>query len=258
MRKHSEIFQFMQIRHCEAILSAICMIEKNKTKSVFVTNEKNQIIGILVDGDIRRWLIQNPNLHIQDESIKDHFAFKNFSYIFDDEFCFDKLNKIFTTNKIEIIPILNREKKLINFLTKDNFHFLLLNNLTLKPNFKFYQISQNNQAIHSRPWGFYKSLLLTNNVQSKIITLFPKQMISLQKHTKREEHWVVVYGKGNIILEDSTIKAYTGKYVFIPKGCKHRIINTSANQNLIFCEVQLGNYFGEDDIIRYEDKYNRR
>ncbi len=83
-------------------------------------------------------------------------------------------------------------------------------------------------------------------------------MISLQKHTKREEHWVVVYGKGNIILEDSTIKAYTGKYVFIPKGCKHRIINTSANQNLIFCEVQLGNYFGEDDIIRYEDKYNRR
>lgn len=107
-----------------------------------------------------------------------------------------------------------------------------------------------------RPWGFYKSILLTKILQSKVIVVSPMQAISLQKHRHREEHWIIVYGQGEVILEDTKIQVYPGKYIFIPKGCKHRILNHSK-KNLIFFELQMGDYFGEDDIIRYEDKYNR-
>ncbi len=63
--------------------------------------------------------------------------------------------------------------------------------------------------------------------------------------------------KEKIILEDSILAVEQGRYVYIPKGCKHKVINSSINENLILAEVQLGDYFGEDDIIRYEDKYGR-
>ena len=59
-----------------------------------------------------------------------------------------------------------------------------------------------------------------------------------------------------LFLGESKINVYPGKYIYIPKGCKHQIINTGI-ENLIFSEVQLGEYFGEDDIIRYSDKYGR-
>lgn len=111
--------------------------------------------------------------------------------------------------------------------------------------------------VFPRPWGFYKSTLLAEHVQSKIITVFPKGELSLQKHKKREEHWIIIKGEGKIILEDSILKVEQGRYVYIPKGCKHKLINSSLKENLILAEVQLGTYFGEDDIIRYEDKYGR-
>lgn len=250
-------FSHIQINTNATLLEAISKIETNKIKSCFVADKDGKIIGVLVDGDIRRWLLKNPDKSPNQEIIAKHFSFKKFVYIFQNDFTFNNLCSLFNDEKIDIIPILNENKTLFNFITRVDFHFLLLNNIALKPNLTLHQ-KKNNLSISSRPWGFYKSLLFTKNVQSKLITLFPHQMISLQKHKRREEHWIVVYGKGKIILEDSIMKAYTGKYVFIPKGCKHRIINTSANQNLIFCEVQLGDYFGEDDIIRYEDKYNRR
>ena len=108
----------------------------------------------------------------------------------------------------------------------------------------------------NRPWGFYKSTLLSDFVQSKIITIFPGERLSLQKHRLREEHWVIVKGQGTVLLGDSIIKIQPGQYVFVPKGCKHQIINDSKD-NIVLTEVQLGSYFGEDDILRYNDKYGR-
>ena len=81
--------------------------------------------------------------------------------------------------------------------------------------------------------------------------------LSLQEHKKREEHWVVIKGIGKVVLGESLIDVYPGKYIYIPKGCKHQIINISTKDNLVFSEVQLGEYFGEDDIVRYSDKYGR-
>lgn len=108
-----------------------------------------------------------------------------------------------------------------------------------------------------RDLGVYKTTLLAKHVQSKIITVFPKGELSLQKHKRREEHWIIIKGEGKIILEDSILEVQQGRYIYIPKGCKHKVINSSYTDNLIFAEVQLGDYFGEDDIIRYEDKYGR-
>jgi mannose-1-phosphate guanylyltransferase/mannose-1-phosphate guanylyltransferase/mannose-6-phosphate isomerase len=80
--------------------------------------------------------------------------------------------------------------------------------------------------------------------------------ISYQSHAKREEHWIVTQGEGEVILNDKTIPVKKGTYIHIPLGAKHRIKNTTQ-QDLQFVEVQLGSYFGEDDIVRYQDDYKR-
>ena len=110
--------------------------------------------------------------------------------------------------------------------------------------------------IFNKPWGFYKSTMLSKDVQSKVITVFPGEELSLQEHERREEHWIIIKGRGTVILDSSEFDALPGKYFFIPKGLKHQIIN-DGRENIIFAEVQLGDYFGEDDIIRYSDKYDR-
>lgn len=81
--------------------------------------------------------------------------------------------------------------------------------------------------------------------------------MSLQSHNHREEYWIVVHGIGIVQLDASFFPVTCGSSVFIPKGCKHKLTNTDKKENLIITEVQIGDYFGEDDIIRYEDIYGR-
>ena len=164
----------------------------------------------------------------------------------------------FKSEKINFLPILSSDLKLANIITKKQFHALLLHDKKwdLQQDFVSIKLDRESFEIHNRPWGFYKSTLLSDHVQSKIITLFPHSELSLQEHKKREEHWIVVKGKGSVILGESIIDIYPGRYIYIPKGCKHQVINNSK-KNIIFAEVQLGEYFGEDDIIRYSDKYGR-
>ena len=111
--------------------------------------------------------------------------------------------------------------------------------------------------IFQRPWGFYKTTILNDYFQSKVISVKPGQQLSLQSHNHREEHWIVAHGKGVVQIEKSEIKIESGSSLFIPKGAKHRLINTDTKDNLIITEVQIGDYLGEDDIVRYEDIYGR-
>jgi mannose-1-phosphate guanylyltransferase/mannose-6-phosphate isomerase len=111
--------------------------------------------------------------------------------------------------------------------------------------------------VHPKPWGFYKTTLMTPFHQAKILCINPNQSISLQSHNFREEHWVNVKGDGEVILDDTKRPFLPGNYIHIPKGSKHRLINTSNIDNLIISEVQLGESFDENDIIRYEDQYGR-
>lgn len=108
----------------------------------------------------------------------------------------------------------------------------------------------------NRPWGRFEILADKNKYKAKTITVDPGQQLSYQSHAKREEHWVIVSGQAEVVLDDQTHALKAGQHIFIPKGAKHRMRNP-GREPLIFVEVQTGSYFGEDDIVRYQDDYNR-
>jgi len=120
-----------------------------------------------------------------------------------------------------------------------------------------------NQTLHAfgilteyRPWGKYEVLLNSNDVKVKRITVNPNSRLSYQYHEKRREQWMVVSGSLTIILDDEKVFREPGETIHIPLGAKHRAWN-ETDDPVVFIEVQTGDYFGEDDIIRLEDDYNR-
>lgn len=121
---------------------------------------------------------------------------------------------------------------------------------TLKPSLT------DHHTFEERPWGKFEVLRDKAHFKSKVISVNPHSQISYQSHSKREEHWIIVKGQGEVILDEKVIPVKSGTYVKIPLGAKHRIRNTHG-ESLEFVEVQLGSYFGEDDIVRYQDDYRR-
>jgi mannose-6-phosphate isomerase-like protein (cupin superfamily) len=109
-------------------------------------------------------------------------------------------------------------------------------------------------SVGDRPWGYYVVLANELDVKVKKITVFPQHRLSLQRHSRREEHWFIQRGIATITIEDKDHILGAGDSIDIPRGTKHRIAN-SRNENLIFIEIQTGDYFGEDDIERFEDDY---
>jgi hypothetical protein len=107
-----------------------------------------------------------------------------------------------------------------------------------------------------KPWGSYETIYGDENTQVKIIRITPMQRPSYQYHFKRTETWVVVKGTGTLTLDDKTSLIKKGDVIFVPKEAKHRVQNTGT-EDLIFVEVQMGEYFGEDDIVRVSDDYSR-
>ena len=107
-----------------------------------------------------------------------------------------------------------------------------------------------------RPWGRFFVLHDELTYKLKRIEVDPAGRLSYQYHYKRSEAWTIVEGTGTITL-DGVEKYYNpGETILIPQGVKHRIEN-KGTQKVVFIEVQTGTYFGEDDIVRIEDDYNR-
>ena len=107
-----------------------------------------------------------------------------------------------------------------------------------------------------RPWGEFENLLDSPLCKVKQIIVKPNQSLSYQYHLQREEVWVIVQGSGEFKLDDQISLISSGSILNIPLKAKHQIKNTGP-YDLIFIEVQLGKYFGEDDIVRLEDNYGR-
>jgi mannose-6-phosphate isomerase len=107
-----------------------------------------------------------------------------------------------------------------------------------------------------RPWGSYTVLEEAPTFKVKRIEVLPGKRISYQKHSQRAEHWFVVAGTAKVTLDDNEITIRTGESIDIPIGAAHRVENP-GNEDLIFIEVQRGNYLGEDDIVRLQDDYGR-
>ncbi len=110
--------------------------------------------------------------------------------------------------------------------------------------------------VEERPWG--KFYVIHNELLYKLkrIEINPSGRLSYQFHKKRSEAWTIIKGIGLITLDGIKKKIKPGETVIINQGVKHRIENQGTDK-LIFIEVQTGSYFGEDDIIRIEDDYNR-
>lgn len=107
-----------------------------------------------------------------------------------------------------------------------------------------------------RPWGKYQSIGHGDRHQVKLITVNPGASISLQLHHHRSEHWVIVSGTGKVTRGDETFFLYENQSTFIPVGVKHRLENP-GHIPLQIIEVQSGGYLGEDDIVRFDDRYGR-
>jgi mannose-1-phosphate guanylyltransferase/mannose-1-phosphate guanylyltransferase/mannose-6-phosphate isomerase len=116
--------------------------------------------------------------------------------------------------------------------------------------------TQHEHRFDTRPWGRYEVLAAPDHFKAKLITVAPHARLSYQSHERREEHWLVVRGAGQVVLDGVTRDVKIGDYVFVAKGCRHRMINPH-DSDLQFVEIQLGSYFGEDDITRYQDDYQR-
>lgn len=106
-----------------------------------------------------------------------------------------------------------------------------------------------------RPWGSYRVLGSGDGFQVKEILIRKGERTSLQSHQYRSENWILIEGSGEVFLDGRVLDVKAGEILHIPLHSKHRV---KANTDILrFIEVQSGTYFGEDDIIRYEDDYNR-
>jgi mannose-1-phosphate guanylyltransferase len=107
-----------------------------------------------------------------------------------------------------------------------------------------------------RPWGSYEVLLDTPKYKIKRIIVAPGKKLSLQKHFHRSEHWVVVSGTAEVTNGDQIMTVRPNESTYIPMGVVHRLEN-KGKIDLVMIEVQVGEYTGEDDIVRLEDSYGR-
>ena len=133
---------------------------------------------------------------------------------------------------------LNSMKDLIVELERENFEEIKIN-----------------KRVH-RPWGHFTSLIKEENWQVKRLIINSGESLSLQKHNFRAENWIVVKGIAKVEIDEKIYFLNPNESIYIPKGAKHRLSNTHKN-TLEIIEVQIGSYLGEDDIIRFKDKYKR-
>lgn len=115
-------------------------------------------------------------------------------------------------------------------------------------------LSMNN--FDHRPWGSYTVLDEGDGFKIKRIEVLPEKRLSYQKHARRSEHWYVVRGTAKVTLNGDEILVRSGAAIDIPVGAAHRVENPT-DELLVFIEVQTGDYFGEDDIVRLEDDFGR-
>jgi mannose-1-phosphate guanylyltransferase/mannose-6-phosphate isomerase len=107
-----------------------------------------------------------------------------------------------------------------------------------------------------RPWGYYESIDAGARFQVKRIMVKPGEALSLQMHHHRAEHWVVVSGTARVTRDDEVKLVSENESTYIPIGTKHRLENPGKTP-LFLIEVQSGGYLGEDDIVRFDDRYGR-
>jgi mannose-6-phosphate isomerase-like protein (cupin superfamily) len=114
----------------------------------------------------------------------------------------------------------------------------------------------NNPRFDSRPWGTFTVLDEGTGYKVKRLEVLPGKRLSYQRHSKRDEHWIVVGGTARLTLDGQEVIVRTGETADVPIGTAHRIENP-GEVNLVLIEIQRGEYLGEDDIVRLQDDFGR-
>ncbi len=117
-------------------------------------------------------------------------------------------------------------------------------------------VADSSQDGSERPWGRYVVLADEADHKVKRIIVKPGRRLSYQRHAHRAEHWLIVRGSALVVLDGKELHPAPGEAVDVPIGALHRIENV-GDDDVVFVEVQLGDYFGEDDIVRVEDDFGR-
>jgi mannose-1-phosphate guanylyltransferase len=169
--------------------------------------------------------------------------------------CFIKSeNKLITTLGIENLIIINtRDVLLISDKERSQDIKLFVNELNKE--------QRDEVKFHKkifRPWGWYLNIDGDDNDVSKVkrICVYPGKRLSLQSHAKRSEHWVITKGNAKVQVGEDNHILHKNQSIYIPVGVLHRMENIGSDE-VEFIETQIGDYLGEDDIIRYEDDFGR-
>jgi len=116
--------------------------------------------------------------------------------------------------------------------------------------------SETSPRYDERPWGSFTVLDEAESFKVKRIEVLPGKRLSYQKHAQRAEHWFIVAGLAKVTLDGREIMLRAGEFVDIAIGAAHRVENP-GDEKLVFIEIQRGDYFGEDDIVRLQDDFGR-
>ena len=108
----------------------------------------------------------------------------------------------------------------------------------------------------TRPWGSYEVLTTADGYQVKRLSVKPGRRLSLQWHHHRAEKWTVASGTASVTLDEAHFEVQAGGFVDVPIKAAHRLAN-DGDEELVVIEVQVGDYLGEDDIVRVEDDFGR-
>ena len=246
----------LTVRGDETLLRALELIDANRRGFVIVVDREGIVEGTLTDGDVRRALLRGTAVTARiDES---GACCTGFTSLRADQ-CIDDAIDIFKEGRIAFIPVLGEDGRLANVLLKKQLYSLLLQcrNPSLDDDLSSVDGNLVDFEVFNRPWGIYKTTALQDAYQSKVLQVKPGAVLSLQYHRHREEYWTVAAGEGIAQVGETRFVLNPGVHVVVPRGCKHRMINTSETEWLVIVELQIGDYFGEDDIVRIEDIYGR-
>jgi len=161
-------------------------------------------------------------------------------------------NRLVTVNGLSDLVIIDTQDALLVSSKKNSQD---IKNIVKKLKIENRSEPDNHRKVY-RPWGYFDSIDSGKSFQVKRIFVNPGAKLSLQKHEKRSEHWVVVKGIALITCGKKVFKLQENQSTYIPRGEIHRLENFGV-ETLEIIEIQTGEYFGEDDIIRLKDDYKR-
>ena len=229
-----------------ALSGLLEVFERESRRYALVVNGQRRLIGIVTEGDVRRYLIAGGRLSSK-VSVVMTTNFVSVSAPADRGL----VKEAFDASEVDILPVVNSSGQPLALVSREDFWGSIVSGDSqritegyVSPIVPF--------SVVTRKWGYFFSIHKSDVCHSKILYLAPRASISLQYHHQREEHWVIISGRAEIICGDERIKAGPGDYIKIDVGVVHKLIN-SGEDELMVHELQLGSYFGDDDIVRLSE-----